>query len=169
VPNRNIFSRSYTGFNSGGTEVFVIDGAGVSTTLPTTRTFTAGEPLIQGDFVYVSGTQVLKASALSGVAATRYGVIGATTSAASTGSGVSVSTDGVVTVSSANITADVSLVPGQYYYLSKYSGQITRYATASGTVTLSGTNQYQAAVNVGVAVSNTELELEIQPPIVLYY
>jgi hypothetical protein len=66
------------------------------------------------------------------------------------------------------LTADVSLVPGNYYYLSKFSGQITRYSTASGTVSASGTDQYQVAVPVGYAVSNSELDVEIQPPIILY-
>ena len=168
MANRNIFTRSFQSFNSGGTDVWVLDGEGVSLTLPAAQSYTAGETLIQGDFVYVSGTRVFKASAISGVATTRYGVIGATTQAAPTGSGVAVSTDGIVSIGSANLTADVSLVPGNYYYLSKFSGKITRYSTASGTVSASGTDQYQVAVPVGYAVSNSELDVEIQPPIILY-
>ncbi len=168
MANRNIFARSFQSFNSGGTDVWVLDGEGVSLTLPAAQSYTAGETLIQGDFVYVSGTQVFKASAISGVASFNYGVVGATTQAAPTGSGVAVSTDGIVSIGSANLTADVSLVPGNYYYLSKFSGKITRYSTASGTVSASGTDQYQVAVPVGYAVSNSELDVEIQPPIILY-
>jgi hypothetical protein len=168
VANRNVFARSFQSVNSGGTDVWVLDGEGVSLSLPESQSYTAGETLIQGDFVYVSGTSVFKASALSGVAAFNYGVIGATTVAAPAGSGISVSTDGIVSIGNENVTANVSLVPGEFYYLSKYSGQITRYATASGLVSASGTNEYQVSVPVGFAVSNSELNVEIQPPVILY-
>jgi hypothetical protein len=168
VANRNVFARSFQSVNSGGTDVWVLDGEGVSLSLPESQSYTAGETLIQGDFVYVSGTSVFKASALSGVAAFNYGVIGATTVAAPAGSGISVSTDGIVSIGNENVTADVSLVPGEFYYLSKYSGQITRYATASGLVSASGTNEYQVSVPVGFSVSNSELNVEIQPPVILY-
>jgi hypothetical protein len=168
VANRNVFARSFQSVNSGGTDVWVLDGEGVSLSLPESQSYTAGETLIQSDFVYVSGTSVFKASALSGVAAFNYGVIGATTVAAPAGSGISVSTDGIVSIGNENVTADVSLVPGEFYYLSKYSGQITRYATASGLVSASGTNEYQVSVPVGFAVSNSELNVEIQPPVILY-
>ena len=168
MANRNVFARSFQSVNSGGTDVWVLDGEGVSLSLPESQSYTAGETLIQGDFVYVSGTSVFKASALSGVAAFNYGVIGATTVAAPAGSGISVSTDGIVSIGNENVTADVSLVPGEFYYLSKYSGQITRYATASGLVSASGTNEYQVSVPVGFAVSNNELNVEIQPPVILY-
>jgi len=59
------------------------------------------------------------------------------------------------------------LVPGEYYYLSKYTGQLTRYTTASGSITASGTDNYQALVGLGVALSTTELEVEIKPPTLL--
>lgn len=168
MANRNVFARSFQSVNSGGTDVWVLDGEGVSLSLPESQSYTAGETLIQGDFVYVSGTSVFKASALSGVAAFNYGVIGATTVAAPAGSGISVSTDGIVSIGNENVTANVSLVPGEFYYLSKYSGQITRYATASGLVSASGTNEYQVSVPVGFSVSNSELNVEIQPPVILY-
>ena len=168
MANRNVFARSFQSVTSGGTDVWVLDGEGVSLSLPASQSYTAGETLIQGDFVYVSGTSVFKASALSGVAAFNYGVIGATTVAAPAGSGISVSTDGIVSIGNENVTADVSLVPGEFYYLSKYSGQITRYATASGLVSASGTNEYQVSVPVGFSVSNSELNVEIQPPVILY-
>lgn len=168
MANRNVFARSFQSYNSGGGEVWLLDGEGVSLSLPESQTYTAGETLIQGDFVYVSGTSVFKTSALSGVANFRYGVVGATTESAALGATVGVSTDGIVSIGNPNLTADVSLVPGEYYYLSKYDGQITRYSTASGLVSASGTNQYQVSVPVGYAVSNSELDVEIQPPVILY-
>jgi len=169
MTDRAIFNRKYTSFASGGgTTVFLVNGAGVTTQLSPTENFTAGENLVQGDFVYVSGTSVFRASALSGLAADRYGVIGATAAAANSGNTVAVNLDSIVVLSSANITAEVALVPGQFYYLSKYPGQVTRYSTASGEISNSGTYQYQVVAPVGQAVSTTELEVEIQPVTVLY-
>jgi hypothetical protein len=168
VANRNIFARSFTSFNPGGGQVWVLNGEGISLSPPASQSYTAGETLVQGDFVYVSGSYVLKASALSGLAPESYGVVGATTEAAIVGSGVSVSTDGIVSISDQNITSETTLVPGFNYYLSKFDGQITRYSTASGLISASGSNQYQVSVPVGYAVSSTELDVEIQPPIILY-
>lgn len=168
MTDRAIFNRKYTSFNSGGTTVWLVNGAGVTTDPTSTVSFTAGEALSQGSFVRVSGTYVVKATALSGLAPANYAVIGATTEAATQGGTVSVSTDGVVVLTSANITASGVLVPGTQYYLSKYSGQIVPYSSSSGLVSNSGTNQYQAFVPVGQAVSLTEFNIEIQPEIVLY-
>jgi hypothetical protein len=168
MTERAIFNRKYTSFNSGGTQVWLVNGAGVTTESTSTISVTAGEALIQGDFVRISGAYVVKATALSGLAPNNYAVVGATTEAATQGSAVSVSTDGVVVLSSSNITASGSLVPGTQYYLSKYYGQIVTYSSASGLVTNSGTNQYQALVPVGQALSASELSIEIQPEIVLY-
>lgn len=168
MTERAIFNRKYTSFNSGGTEVWLVNGAGVTTEPTSVISVTAGEALIQGDFVRVSGAYVVKASALSGLAPENYAVVGATTEAATLGSSVSISTDGVVVLSSSNITASGSLVPGSQYYLSKYSGQIVPYSSASGLVTNSGTDQYQALVPVGQALSTSEFNIEIQPEIVLY-
>ena len=80
---------------------------------------------------------------------------------------MAVNVDDVVVVSAANITAETTLVPGEYYYLSKFTGQLTRYTTASGSITASGTDQYQALVALGKAFSTTELEVEISPPTLL--
>lgn len=143
-----------------------MNGAGVTTTLSSTQEFTAGSNLIQGQVVYVSGTYVLPASAASGVAPEVYNAIGITAASAGVSSGVAVNLDDIAIVSSANITGETALVPGQYYFLSKYSGQLTRYSTASGTVTASG--GYAASVTVGLALSASELQVEIGSPSILY-
>ena len=168
MTDRSIFNRRYTSFNSGTQEVYLVNGAGVVTSLSSSAAFVAGETLVQGAAVYVSGLKVFNASALSGIASFNYGAFGITGASAVTNSGVSVIFDDAATISSANITAETSLVPGQPYYLSKFPGQVTRYSTASGLVTNSGTNQYQALVLVGTALSAAELEVEIAPPIVMY-
>lgn len=164
MTDRAIFNRKYTSFTPAGSEVWLINGAGVTTSLPSTQQFIAGANLIQGAVVYASGTQVFPASALSGLAAFNYSAIGITSAAAGVTSGVAINLDDVATVSSNNISAESSLIPGEYYFLSKYTGQITRYTTASGSITTSGTDQYQALVNIGRALSTTELEVEILPP-----
>ena len=168
MTDRAIFNRKYTSFTSGGPSVFLVNGAGVTTQLSPTETFTAGENLTQGNFVYVSGTYVFKTSALSGLAAVNYTAIGATAAAANNGASVAVNLDSLVVIPSGNITEENALVPGQFYYLSKYRGQITRFNTASGQISNSGTFQYQASAPVGQAVSTSELEIEIQPPVILF-
>ena len=168
MANRSIFIRKYTSFDSGGTSVFLVNGGGVTTTLPSTQDFIAGETLIQGDFVYVSGTNVFKASALSGLAAFNYNVIGATAEAAAASATVAVNLDGTATLSSPNIVGESALTPGQFYFLSKYDGQVTRYNTTSGEVSNSGTFQHQVLAPVGMAVSTTEFEVEVQPVTILY-
>ncbi len=166
MTDRAIFNRKYTDFTPGGTQVWLVNGAGVTTSAASTQNFTAGANLIQGQVVYVSGTYVLPASAASGVSSDQYQAIGITAAAASTSSTVAVNLDDIAVVSDANITADSVLVPGQYYYLSQYSGELTRYSTASGTVTAA--SGYAALVNLGLALSTTELHVEIQPPVDLY-
>jgi len=167
MADRSIFNRKYTSFSPAGVEVFLINGAGVTTSLPTTQNFTAGANLIQGTVVYVSGALVFPASAVSGIASFNFGAIGITADAAGVTSGVAVNVDDVAVISAANITAESTLVPGEYYFLSKYTGQLTRYATASGSITASGTDQYQALVALGKAFSTTEIEVEILPPTLL--
>lgn len=162
MTDRAIFNRRYTDFTSGSQQVWLVNGAGVTTSAAQARNFTAGSTLIQGQPVYVSGTYVLPASAASGVAPERYNVIGLTAAAALTGNLVTVNLDDIAVVSDVNITADSTLVPGQYYYLSKYTGEITRYSTASGTVTAA--SGYAASVVVGIALSTTELHVELEPP-----
>ena len=101
MSDRSIFNRKYTGFTSDGTQVFLVNGAGAGTTSATsTRSFTAGEDLIQGAAVFVSGVYVLNANAGSGEASTNFNVIGLTNEAASTNDAVTVVLDDLVTVSS---------------------------------------------------------------------
>ena len=136
----------------------------------TQRTFIAGEILNQGEVVYVSGVSVFKASALSGIAPFNYQAIGIVENIdqVSAGSSCSVSLDGEAIVSGTVIVGATSLIPGQIYYLSKYPGKVTQYSTASGFVTNSGTDQYQALVALGKATTSQHLEVEIQPPIILF-
>ena len=58
------------------------------------------------------------------------------------------------------------MTPGEFYYLSKFKGEVTRFSTASGLVT--GASGYGALVALGNAVSTTELQVEIAPPVILY-
>jgi hypothetical protein len=166
MTTRAAFNRQYTDYSPGGQQVWLVNGAGVTTSPSRSQSFTAGASLIQGQVVYVSGTYVLPASAASGGASSQYNPVGITAAAASLSSNVEVILDDTAVISPANLTADTALVPGQYYYLSRYTGQLTRYSTASGVVTASG--GYAAAVNVGIALSNTELQVEIEPPVILY-
>lgn len=166
MTERNIFNRRYTDYTPISTQVWLVNGDGVTTNPARTQSFTAGSNLVQGQAVYVSGVYAVPASAASGVAPEQYQVVGITTAAATALDPVEVNLDDIAVVGAANITAETVLVPGQYYYLSKYEGQITRYATASGVVSASG--GYVASVNMGLALSTTELSLEIQPPSTLY-
>ena len=166
MTDRAIFNRIYTSFQPGSTPVWLVNGAGVTSSPSLTVDFIAGVNLIQGQVVYVSGTYVLPASAASGVLPARYNPIGITSAAASAAATVPVNLDYTAVVSAANITAESTLIPGEYYYLSKYEGQLTRFTTASGSLTASG--GYAAVVGVGQAVSTSELQIEIDQPIVIY-
>ena len=168
MANRSIFNRRYTSFDSAGQEVYLVNGAGVVTTLASSTDFTAGESLVQGAVVYVSGTQVFNATAISGVDDWNYRAIGVTAASGSPGQSVSVVVDDAVTIVNENITAEAALVPGEIYYLSKFDGQITRFTTTSGSVTNSGTDQYQALAVIGTALSTAELEVEIATPVILF-
>ena len=165
MTDRAIFNRRYTSYTPGASQVWLANGAGVTTSAASTQGFLAGDNLIQGQVVYTSGAYVLPASAASGVDPSVYNAVGITTAAAGFSSGVAVNLDDIAVVGDANITAEAALIPGQYYYLSQYSGQVTRYETASGTVTASG--GYAALVNVGLALSSTELQVEIEAPVIL--
>lgn len=166
MTDRAIFNRRYTDFTPGGQQVWLVNGAGVTTSAAQTQAFTAGSTLIQGQPVYVSGTYVLPASAASGVAPAQFNVIGITAESAATGASVAVNLDDVAVINPVNITADSALVPGQYYYLSQYTGELTRFSTASGTVTAA--SGYAALVNLGIALSTNELHIEIEAPVDLY-
>jgi hypothetical protein len=167
VTNRAIFNRKYTEFQPGDTPVFLVNGGGVTSSPPTSLVnFTAGADLIQGEVVYVSGVYAVPATAVSGVDSAQHQAVGLTAEAAVQNATVSVNLDDIAVVSAANLTADTQLTPGQYYYLSKSQGQLTAFSTASGTV--SAGSGYAALVNLGLAVSTTELHVEIQPPVDLF-
>lgn len=169
MTNRNVFNRSYTSFESNGTQIFLVNGGGTTSSYESPFTgLSAGEDLIQGDFVYASGSNfAVRATALSGVDPAFYSPIGVVTAAATAGSTVSINLDGVAVIAGANITDGTQLVPGTDYFLSKYKGQITSYSTASGTISISGSNEYGASVRIGRALSASELEVEIQPAVIL--
>ena len=166
MTDRAIFNKRYTGFTPANTQVWLVNGAGVTTSSTKTEEFLAGSSLIQGEVVYVSGLYVLPASAASGVTSNEYQPIGLTATAAPVNSGVTVILDDTAVVSASNLVGETSLTVGEYYYLSKYSGKLTRYSTASGLVT--APSGYAALVNIGTAISSSELSVEIQPSIVLY-
>lgn len=166
MTTRAIFNRKYESYTPGSTEVWLVNGAGVTTTPVSTQTLTAGATLIQGDAVYVSGIYALPATAASGVDATRFNAIGVAATSAASSASVEINVDGVAVLSSANLIGESQLIPGEYYYLAKYDGKLTRYATSSGLVT--SASGYAALVNIGQALSPTELQVEIEPPVVLY-
>ena len=167
MANRAIFNRQYTEFTPGSTPVWLVNGGSISSSGPSTSVdFTAGANLIAGEVVYVSGVFAVPAIAASGVDESAYRAVGITASSAAQGASVPVNLDDVATVGSANITGAAALVPGQYYYLSKSSGQLTAFTTASGTV--SAANGYGAMVNLGLALSTTNFHVEIQPPVDLF-
>jgi hypothetical protein len=165
MTERAIFGRRYSSYQPAGTEVYLLNGTAVSVTAAGTQSFIAGANLIQGQVVYVSGVYALPASAASGVSPARYNAIGLVAAPASAASPVSVVVDDIAVVSNVNITAEVSLVPGQYYYLSRATGELTRYSTASGLVTAA--SGFAALVSLGQALSTTELQVEIEAPVTL--
>ena len=168
MTNRSIFNRNYTSYQSDGTTVYLANGQGVVTNPAPEITLTAGGNLIAGSCLSASGNFVVPATALSGVSAAQYSPIGFASAAAAQGSPVIVNLDGVVTLSDANITAESALIPGQYYYLSKFQGEIVRFSTASGIISGSGANAYAASSPVGLALTSTQLSVEINPPVLLY-
>jgi hypothetical protein len=165
MTERAIFGRRYSSYQPAGTEVWLLNGTGVSVTAAGTQSFVAGTNLIQGQVVYVSGVYALPASAASGVSPTQYNAIGLVAAPASAASPVSVVVDDIAVVGTVNITAGTSLVPGEYYYLSTSPGELTQYSTASGLVTAA--SGFAALVSLGQALSTTELQVEIEAPIVL--
>ena len=165
MTTRSIFNRRYTSYTPGSTQVWLVNGAGVTTTTSTTLELTAGENLIQGQVVYVSGTYALSASAASGVTPAEFNPIGVATANAPLNSGVAVVYDGIATLTQFNITDAATLNTGQYYYLSKETGRVTQTPPISGSLTYSG--GYAALVPIGLALSTTELHVEIGTPAVL--
>jgi ABC-type molybdate transport system substrate-binding protein len=165
MTERALFNRRYTSYTPNGTPVWLINGAGVTTTPITTQSLVASEDLIQGETVFVSGTWAVPATAASGASNVEYYPVGLTAEAAFQNATVQIVLDDVAVVTSTNITADSSLVPGELYYLSKYKGEITRFQNASGTVVRA--SGYGAVVPVGTALSTSELHVEIGTPVIL--
>lgn len=162
MTDRAIFNRRYSSFTPGSSEVWLVNGAGVTTSASKTSSFTAGESLTQGTPVYVSGVYVLAASAASGVNPSNYNVIGFTAESASISTSVDVVLDDTAVISSGNLIHETSLTPGKYYYISNIVGKITNNLAPSG-VTASG--GYAALSSVGLALSPSELSVEISSPI----
>ena len=129
------------------------------------KTYTAGETLAVGEFVCFDAGSLVRASAASGVDPVRYNTFGCAITAGNATDTIRVNSDNIVTLSDPNITAESQLTPGESYYLSKYFGQVTKYSTASGGITFA--EGYGALVYVGRALSTTQLEVEIQPKILL--
>lgn len=129
------------------------------------KTYTAGETIVVGEFVCFDAGSLVKASAASGVDPVRYNTFGCAITAGNATDTIRVNSDNIVTLSDPNITAESQLTPGESYYLSKYFGQVTKYSTASGGITFA--EGYGALVYVGRALSTTQLEVEIQPKILL--
>ena len=164
MANRSIFNRRYTSYTPGSTQVWLVNGQGVTTSPTTTLDFTAGETLVQGEVVYVSGAVVLGANAASGVASELYNPIGITNAAAAATETVGVVLDNNATISSDNLIHESAMTPGQYYYLAREKGKLVSADAPSG-ITMSG--GYAAAVPLGLALSTSELQVEIQGPIIL--
>jgi hypothetical protein len=164
VTDRAIFNRRYTSYTPGTTQVWLVNGAGVTTSPATTLTFSAGDNLIQGEVVYVSGTYVLPASAASGVDPALWNPIGITAEAAIAAADVDVILDDIAIVGSGNIVHQTALTPGQYYYLANIPGKLTASTAPSG-ITTSGL--YGAMTPVGLALSASEIHVEIGSPVTL--
>jgi hypothetical protein len=129
------------------------------------KTYTAGETIAVGQFVCFDAGSLVKASTASGVDPVRYNTFGCAITAGNVTDTIRVNSDNIVTLGSSNITADTQLTPGESYYLSKFAGQVTKFSTASGNIAFA--EGYGALVYVGRALSTTQLEVEIQPRILL--
>lgn len=164
MTDRALFNRRYTSYTPGTTQVWLVNGAGVTTSPATTLTFSAGDNLVQGEVVYVSGTYVLPASAASGVDPALWNPIGITAEAAVAAADVDVILDDIAIISSGNIVHQTALTPGQYYYLANIPGKLTASTAPSG-ITTSGL--YGAMTPVGLALSASELHVEIGSPVTL--
>lgn len=163
MTNRSIFNRRYTSYSPAGTQVWLINGAGISSQLNPTFDFELGQDLDSGSVVYVSGSVIFAASAASGTIADAAFAVGITTVSGNTGATVPVVTDEVATVDSQNITHQNTLTPGRYYYLSNVPGQVT--LTEPSGISFSG--GFQASTLVGMALTQSDIHLEIDGPVFL--
>jgi hypothetical protein len=164
VTDRAIFNRRYTSFTPGTTQVWLVNGAGVTTSPASTLDFTAGADLVQGEVVYVSGVYVLPASTASGTAPELWSAIGVTSEAASSAAQVGVILDDIAVISSGNLIHEVGLTPGRYYYVSNVAGKLVSSLPPSG---ISASGGYAALTAVGLALSTSELHIEVQSPVTL--
>jgi len=163
VSNRSIFNRRYTSYDPAGTQVWLVNGAGISSQLNPTFDFELGEDLDSGSVVYVSGSVIFAASAASGTIADAAYAVGITTVSGNAGATVPVVTDEVATVDSQNITHQSTLTPGRYYYSSNIPGQVT--LTEPSGISFSG--GFQASTLVGMALTQSDIHLEIDGPVFL--
>ena len=90
--------------------------------------------------------------------------IGVTAESASTASTVSVILDDIAIIGSGNLAHQSALTPGQYYYVANVPGKLTAASAPSG-ITTSGL--YGALSPVGLALSPSELHVEIGSPVIL--
>ena len=168
MPTRSIFNRRYSSFQSDGTTVYLANGQGNVTGSVPVVSLTAGADFSAGTPLYASGTVVVPAIAASGVDTDQIQVLGFSNEAGTNGSAVQVALDGVIDLTAVNITAESSLSVGQYYYLSKFRGEVVKFSTASGEISGSGTDAYSASVPVGLAINTTQLSIELNSPVLLH-
>lgn len=165
----SVFQSSVSGHVlAGGSNTILSSGNYLTvsgTDINSSRLYTAGEAIASGQFVSFDSGSLVVASAASGVSVSRHNVFGCSVTAAAPAGTVQINSDNIVTIYGSNITAESQLTPGEPYYLSKYSGQLTKFSTASGNISL--LDGYGALVYVGRALSTTQLEVEIQPKIIL--
>jgi len=168
MTTRSIFNRRYTSFQSDGTQVFLANGQGNVTSSTPVVEIEAGVDMIAGTVVYPSGNVVVPAIAASGVNTQQISVVGFVTTPVTAGDNATIATDGVIDLTAVNITSESSLSAGQYYYLSKFRGEVVKFDTPSGTITGSGVDSYAASVPLGLAINTTQLSIELNAPILLY-
>ena len=77
---------------------------------------------------------------------------------------VGVILDSNATISSSNLIHESAMTPGQYYYLAREKGKLVSADAPSG-ITMAG--GYAAVAPLGLALSTSELQVEIQGPIIL--
>lgn len=161
MSERQIFNRRYQPFQSDGTTVYLTTGVSQVTSPGTSIDVEAGETLIPGTAVFAFGTpaQIFKATAISGVTLEHASVVGFTQAGATVGGDVGLTTTGIVAIPGENVVGETQLTTGDAYFLSKFDGQITKYSTTSGLIQTS--EMYQAVAPVGVALSPTELSVNI--------
>jgi|TARA_R110000803_G_scaffold77155_2_gene142018 hypothetical protein len=168
MTTRSIFNRRYSSFRSDGTTVFLANGQGNVTAQTPVIELVAGDNFSAGTPVYPSGTFVVPGIAASGVDTGQISIVGFSIENATTGNPVQVALDGVVDLTAANLTAESSLSAGQYYYLSKFRGEVVKFSTASGLISGSGTDAYSASVPLGLAINTTQLSIELNNPVLLH-